>query len=47
MKVAWITYDFEEYSAHHVNAMASEHDVLLVMPKPDGLMPKLLFESID
>jgi glycosyltransferase involved in cell wall biosynthesis len=39
MKIAWITYDFEEYSAHHVNAMASEHDVLLVMPKPDGLMP--------
>ena len=39
MRIAWITYDFEEYSAHHVNAMACEHDVLLVMPKPEGLVP--------
>ena len=34
MKIAWVTYDFEEYSTRHVNAMADDHDVLLVMPEP-------------
>lgn len=32
MKIAWVTYDFEEYSTLHVNALAGEHEVLLVMP---------------
>ncbi|MEZ6091537.1 MAG: hypothetical protein R3C05_26685 [Pirellulaceae bacterium] len=32
MRIAWVTYDFEEYSVLHVNALAQEHDVLLVMP---------------
>ena len=32
MRIAWITYDFEEYSALHVNALAKQHQVLLVMP---------------
>ena len=45
MRIAWITYDFEEYSAHHVNAMAGEHEVLLISPKPDGLIPKYYLES--
>ena len=35
MKIAWITYDFEEYSALHVNALAQEHEVLLVSPQPE------------
>ena len=34
MRIAWVTYDFEEYSTRHVNAMAEDHDVLLVMPEP-------------
>ena len=36
MKIAWITYDFEEYSVLHVNAMAQEHEVLLISPQPDA-----------
>ncbi len=36
MKIAWITYDFEEYSSLHVNALSAEHDVLLVMPRAVG-----------
>ena len=32
MRIAWITYDFEEYSSLHVNELVEEHDVLLVMP---------------
>ncbi|MFN3189913.1 MAG: glycosyltransferase family 4 protein [Aureliella sp.] len=32
MKVAWVTYDFEEYSVQQVNAMSGQHEVLLVMP---------------
>lgn len=34
MKIAWVSYDFFEYSALHLNAMAVNHDVLAVMPKP-------------
>ena len=37
MKIAWISYDFEEYSAVHVNALAQHHDVLLVMPQLRGV----------
>ena len=33
MRIAWVTYDFEEYSSLHVNALCHEHEVLLVMPK--------------
>lgn len=32
MRIAWVTYDFEEYSVLQVNELAREHDVLLVMP---------------
>src|SRR6056297_1996107 len=32
MKIAWITYDFEEYSILHANALAEDHQVLLLMP---------------
>ncbi|XZE54984.1 glycosyltransferase family 4 protein [Planctomycetaceae bacterium SH139] len=32
MKIAWITYDFEEYSILHANALAEEHQVMLLMP---------------
>ena len=39
MRIAWITYDFEEYSVEHVNEMSKEHDVLLVMPKPEPGAP--------
>lgn len=35
MRIAWITYDFEEYSALHVNELARDHDVLLAMPQAD------------
>lgn len=33
MRIAWITYDFEEYSVLQVNELAREHEVLLVMPE--------------
>lgn len=35
MRIAWVTYGFEEYSALHVNAMCENHQVLLVMPDQD------------
>ncbi len=31
MRIAWISYDFGEYSIRQVNALAREHEVLLVM----------------
>ncbi len=31
MRIAWISYDFGEYSIRQVNALAQEHEVLLVM----------------
>ena len=34
MRIAWVSYDFFEYSSLHLNAMAEDHDVLAVMPKP-------------
>lgn len=34
MKIAWISYEFLEYSALHINALNSEHDVLAVLPSP-------------
>lgn len=40
MRVAWITYDFEEYSTLHVNAMADDNDVLLVMPRAEEGSPR-------
>lgn len=45
MRIAWITYDFEEYSARHVNAMAEDHDVLLVMPEPKEGAPRYHVDS--
>lgn len=35
MRIAWVTYDFEEYSSLHVNALVDEHEVLLVTPRPE------------
>ncbi len=35
MKIAWISYDFGEYSVRHVSAMVAEHDVLLVIPQAE------------
>ena len=35
MRIAWISYDFLEYSALHVNALSKEHEVLAVLPKQD------------
>lgn len=34
MKIAWISYDFLEYSALHINEMAKEHEVLAILPEP-------------
>lgn len=36
MKIAWVSYDFEEYSALHVNEMAEQHEVLMVVPQADA-----------
>lgn len=33
MKIAWVSYGFEEYSALHINALCEEHEVLMVMPR--------------
>lgn len=33
MKIAWIAYAFHEYSVLHANALAENHDVLLLLPK--------------
>ena len=33
MRIAWVTYDFEEYSSLHVNELVEDHEVLLVMPQ--------------
>lgn len=54
MKIAWISYDFLEYSALHVNAMNKHHDVLAFLPKPtdedeefalDADVPRMLFDK--
>lgn len=37
MKIAWITYDFEEYSVLHANALSEDHEVLLVMGVDDDV----------
>ncbi|QDV55620.1 glycosyltransferase family 4 protein [Rosistilla oblonga] len=34
MRIAWISYGFEELCVQNVNALAEEHEVLLVMPHP-------------
>jgi glycosyltransferase involved in cell wall biosynthesis len=33
MRIAWISYTFGEYSVEHLNAMADQHQLLLVMPR--------------
>jgi glycosyltransferase involved in cell wall biosynthesis len=33
MKIAFLSYDFPEYCVRHANAMAHDHDVLLMLPK--------------
>ncbi len=45
MRIAWISYDFEEYSSLHVNELSTEHDVLLVMPQPEGDAPRYEIDS--
>ena len=40
MRIAWISYDFEEYSALHVNELSAEHDALLIMPQPEDDAPR-------
>lgn len=35
MRIAWVSYGFEEYSGLHVNAMCEDHDVLMVMPRAE------------
>ena len=35
MRIAWISYDFLEYSSLHVNALSKEHEVLAVLPKQE------------
>ncbi|MEM7313661.1 MAG: glycosyltransferase family 4 protein [Planctomycetota bacterium] len=48
MRIAWITYDFEEYSALHVNAMAKEHEVLLAMPQhEDGESGYFVADNVE
>ena len=32
MRIAWVSYGFEEYSVLHINELCKEHDVLMVMP---------------
>lgn len=32
MRIAWLSFDFTEYSIPHVNEMAREHDVLALLP---------------
>lgn len=36
MRVAWISYGFPEYSVAHVNWMADQHEVLLMLPLECG-----------
>lgn len=48
MRIAWISYCFEEYSALHVNALCREHDVLLVLPEPrDGAATYALDPAVE
>ena len=48
MRIAWITYDFEEYSTHHVNALCKDHEVLFVLPgTKDESAPYTLDPSVD
>ena len=35
MKIAWVSYGFQEYSGLHVNAMCEDHEVLMVMPRAE------------
>ena len=45
MRIAWISYDFEEYSSLHVNELSVEHDVLLIMPQPEDDAPRYEIDS--
>lgn len=48
MRIAWVTYDFEEYSSFHVNALCKAHKVLLVMPKScDGQSSYSIDSSVE
>ncbi len=37
MRIAWVSYGFHEYSIMHVNEMAGEHQVLLMMPEQSNV----------
>ncbi len=41
MRIAWVSFDFEEYSVLHVNEMAKQHDVMLVLPEQEDDAPEL------
>lgn len=41
MRIAWVSYDFEEYSVLHANALAAEHDVLLLLPHSEQGSPAI------
>lgn len=54
MRIAWVSFDFFEYSIAHANALSKEHDVLLVLARhanagrEDGIEPGVdtcLFEA--
>ena len=45
MRIAWISYDFLEYSSLHVNALNKDHDVLAVLPKQDRDDEEYLLDS--
>ncbi|TWU34940.1 glycosyltransferase family 4 protein [Novipirellula artificiosorum] len=48
MRIAWVTYGFEEYSAYHVNALCQEHECLVVIPgDEDGATRCPIDPSID
>lgn len=43
MKIAWVSYDFEEYSTLHINELCKRHDVLMVMPRCEaGVVPQVI-----
>ncbi len=35
MKIAWISFGFREYSINHAEALAVDHDILLVLPESE------------
>lgn len=44
MRIAWISYGFEEYSAQHANAMCQDCQVLMVIPASENGATKYRFD---